>query len=84
VYIDVSEDTAYERILSAGGLPAWLLRENPQTPDDARRIFHRVYEERARRYRAFADLVFVPDSGCAEENAEKLAVISHGIVVPSA
>jgi shikimate kinase len=75
IYIEINEDTAYARILAAGGLPAWIRRENPQTPGDARRIFHRVYEERSRRYRAFADRVFVPEEGCAEENADKLAAL---------
>jgi shikimate kinase len=78
VFVDVSEDTAYARIL-ASGVPVWILNEHPETPDDARRIFHSVYEERTRRYRAAANLVFAPEDKSAEENAAKLAAAIGGL-----
>jgi shikimate kinase len=72
VYLDVSEETALKRILKKSELPAYIAAENPQTPDDVRRIFHRIYTDRTQRYRALADAVFVPQSVSARENAEEL------------
>jgi shikimate kinase len=75
VYIDVSEDTALERILRKSELPAYIAAENPQTPADVRRIFNRIYAERTQCYLALADAVFAPQNVSAEENARKLVTI---------
>jgi shikimate kinase len=76
VYLDVSEDTVLARILRQSELPAYITAKNPQTPDDVRCIFHRIYTERVQRYLSFADIVFTPQNVSAEENADGLNMLT--------
>jgi shikimate kinase len=86
IYLNVSEKTAANRIVGRiqpipegglAGIPAYIARENPQTIDDVRQIFHRFYEERTARYAVLADKTFSPQDMPPEENARLLATLCH-------
>lgn len=81
VYIDVSEQTACNRILKKAtlnpdgswtGLPAYILNKNPANEDEVRKIFHTFYTERTELYKSFADIKVQTNNETKEENTKKI------------
>ena len=69
VYLDVSAQTAWERISRAGELPPFLAGENP------REIHRRLHERRAEAYRRFAPLAVEAEGKSPEEIASEIIKI---------
>jgi shikimate kinase len=66
VYLDVSAQTAWRRIASAGELPPFLTAETPQASMEKHRLLH---ERRANDCRAIANVVI----NAAQETQAKIA-----------
>ncbi len=87
VFLNVSEDTAADRIireareLEGGGfenLPAYIAKNSPHSILEIRSIFHTFYEERTALYSQTAELKFDMARAGKEENAERIASLVSG------
>jgi len=68
VYLNISTETAWNRISAGGELPPFLRTENP-------RKTHRVlHERRAKAYLQFADFAIKADSKTPQEIAEEILI----------
>lgn len=65
VFLNADEKTACDRILkeiaigqdgTLQNLPAYIAKENPQTIEDVKNIFHKFYEERQKIYESICDI----------------------------
>lgn len=54
------------------GLPAYVLRKNPLTVDEAKEIFKEIMTERIENYKKLADIIFEPEKGTIEQNVNRL------------
>lgn len=81
VYIDVSEQTACNRILKKAtlnpdgswtGLPAYIVNKKPANEGEVRKIFNGFYTERTEIYKAFADVIVPTKEESKEENTKKI------------
>jgi len=66
VFLDVSAETAWERIAAAGTLPPFLNTEDPQN------THHSLHERRAAVYRQLASLVIKADGKSPQEIAQEI------------
>ena len=81
IFLEVSEQTAFERILekitfnsdgSIANLPAYISRKNPKTEDEVKSIFHDVFTERTTVYQSFVDIIVPLANVSPEENFQTL------------
>ena len=88
IFLEISEQTAFDRILekitfnadgSIANLPAYIARKKPKTEDEVRAVFHDVFTERTARYRSFVDTI-VPLDAVSEEKNFKTLCGALGIV----
>ena len=88
IFLEISEQTAFDRILekitfnadgSIANLPAYIARKKPKTEDEVRAVFHDVFTERTARYRSFVDTI-VPLDAVSEEKNFKTLCSALGIV----
>ncbi len=87
VFLNVSEDTAADRIvreareLEGGGfenLPAYIAKKSPRSILEIRAIFHEFYEERTTLYSQTAELKLDMARAGKEENANRIACLVSG------
>ena len=67
VYLDISAETAWQRISAEGEIPPFLKTENPQ---ETHRVLH---ERRAEAYKAIADIIVSAENKSPEEIAGEIA-----------
>ena len=81
VFLEVSEETAFERILekitfnsdgTIENLPAYIARKNPKTENEVKSIFRDIFTERTAAYQSFADITVPLANVSAEENFKTL------------
>ena len=81
VFLEVSEEIAFERILekitfnsdgTIENLPAYIARKNPKTENEVKSIFHDIFTERTAAYQSFADITVPLANVSAEENFKTL------------
>jgi len=81
IFLEISEQTAFDRILekitfnadgSIANLPAYIARKKPKTEDQVRAVFHDVFTERTARYRSFVDTIVPLDAVSEEKNFKTL------------
>lgn len=81
IFLEISEQTAFDRILekitfnadgSIANLPAYIARKKPKTEDEVRAVFHDVFTERTARYRSFVDTIVPLDAVSEEKNFKTL------------
>ncbi len=78
LFLEVPEEVAAQRILNEiewedgtmKNLPAYIARENPDSPEDVARIFSGFYKERTSRYRRLAQIACQLVNGSPEENCQ--------------
>jgi len=68
VYLNISAETAWDRISAGGELPPFLRTENPR---ETHRVLH---ERRAQDYLQFADIVIEADAKTPQKIAEEILV----------
>jgi shikimate kinase len=81
VFLDVAEETAWNRIQreikfdpdgKIFNLPAYIAKKNPQTVNDAKKIFSEFFAERKKMYSALADFSVNVSEAEKEVNAQKI------------
>jgi len=76
VYLDVSADTAWQRILDDGALPPFLKAGKPNdNPGDYHpwKIHQALHERRAEAYKAMANIIVIAENKKPEEIAGEIA-----------
>ncbi|MBO5137208.1 MAG: hypothetical protein J6B81_01735 [Spirochaetaceae bacterium] len=80
-FLETPKSVATERIIreityandgSMKSLPAYIVKENPQTEADVRRIFGDFFDKRVKLYRKLADVVCVLEDAPCYINAKKI------------
>jgi shikimate kinase len=72
IYLDVSAETAWQRILSAGELPPFLDTANP------RQTHLELHERRAAAYRAIADIIINGENKSPLGIAKEIKIYADG------
>lgn len=82
--IKVPEKIAADRIIRKANkkndgtwenLPAYISKQNPETEEEIRKIFHKFYENRTATYESIADFIAEPKDLPKDENTKALLAV---------
>ncbi len=81
IFLNAEEETAAARIVreihtaedgSLSNMPAYIAKENPQSIQDVRAIFHRFYENRVKKYAEICHIKIDMGNLAKEENTRRI------------